>query len=421
MKLNIQKDCLANGIEVVHVKKVGTPPTVLAVMKAGSLYETDNNAGISHLTEHLMLMGTTSKGRNSRGEIYREIAELTGSKENFVDWLCYTIFDHIPLGLRVMREDIKYAMELIADILLRASIDAKKIEAEKKVVLEELQGKRDDTYRATLNAFRETIFKKYPLRRPVMGLKESVQGLTPQEICLFYKEFFIPQVLIVVGDVEFKETMKLTDKYFKVFPERKELKVNTNDEPENYSQNQRVIEGTHFHQSHLIMGLKVFKATPNEINRLELVGRYLDRKFFARTNFTYRSLAGYFGSPYFPYETVPRYGLLITYASFDVRHLTRVEEIMREEFLKLSSGRLDSKMIEHLARISVKTHVFAQEKSLDFAQLLQHYYLQGEVKDIQEYVSFIKNCTLEDFTDVVQKYVTPCVVSDSLTKVTLLP
>ena len=369
-----------------------------------------------------MFRGTTSAGRSSRNEIYREITELTGGLQFKEDWTCYTSFEHIPLGLRVMKEDVGHAAELLADILLRASLDNQTIEAEKNIVLDEICYGKDNPWTMIWETFMETIFKRHPLRKSIVGSEETVRSLTAQEVRSFYEGMFIPQALIVAGDIGFRETMKLANKYFREFPERKEATLGINDEPENYTKNSRVVQGTHFHQAHLLMGLKVFNPTQKEVAGLEIIGSCLAKRFSDRVlnqePISYMRRAGYFGSPSF---SSSHYGFLAAYASFDIKHLARVEEIMREEFLKISNGDIDSKMIEQKIRVALKSYIFAQEKSMDIARLLLDYYLRGAPEGIYEYASDMKECSLQNLTEIIQKHVTACVANDSLTKVVLLP
>ena len=58
---------------------------------------------------------------------------------------------------------------------------------------------------------------------------------------------------------------------------------------------------------------------------------------------------------------------------------------------------------------------------MDIARLLLDYYLRGAPEGIYEYASDMKECSLQNLTEIIQKHVTACVANDSLTKVVLLP
>jgi predicted Zn-dependent peptidase len=85
-KGDLTKIVLDNGLSAVLLENHAAPVAALQVwVNVGSRYEQDDQAGISHVFEHMLFKGTEKRGV---GEIAREV-ETAGGDIN-----AFTSFDH---------------------------------------------------------------------------------------------------------------------------------------------------------------------------------------------------------------------------------------------------------------------------------------------------------------------------------------
>ena len=98
-------------------------------VKCGSRDETSDTNGISHFLEHLHYMGTPNR---SRFKIKREISanqanlEITTEREN-------TCFEMV-----LPSKNLKWSVEIIADVMLNSKCDVGYIQYERERVLQDI-------------------------------------------------------------------------------------------------------------------------------------------------------------------------------------------------------------------------------------------------------------------------------------------
>ena len=111
------------------------PLTAIAVaIRAGS--RTDGrHAGLAHMTEHMLVQGTS---RLDQLTINRRAGELGG--EHDAD----TGHDDMMLHFEVFNDDVEAALELLAEQLFHSIVPADRFQKERRVVIDEIRGRRED-------------------------------------------------------------------------------------------------------------------------------------------------------------------------------------------------------------------------------------------------------------------------------------
>jgi len=186
---------LANGLRVFLYEKPGLPlVSIAAAVDAGSKDETEATSGLSHLLEHYVLFrGTESR---SGAEIAREIRRH-GAYFNAQTGQDMTVFQislparHAAFGLANQKE-----------ILFNLKIEAKELESEKEVVIEEINQIKDDPLRYASSLLYQKLYRGHPYGRAVYGTVEAIKALTPETVEAYYRSRFVPAAtsLAVVGD-----------------------------------------------------------------------------------------------------------------------------------------------------------------------------------------------------------------------------
>ncbi|OGR03321.1 MAG: peptidase M16 [Deltaproteobacteria bacterium RIFOXYD12_FULL_53_23] len=198
---HLHKNKLANGLTILVKETPGTKvATVQLWVKAGSIYEEKKEAGITHLIEHMIFKGTPTR---APGEVAGAI-EAVGGQINAYTSYEYTVY-HATLSARHW----PVAMEVLTDAVLHSTFDARELEREKKVVLEEISMRKD---RANIALFQELMAKAYtvhPYRLPVSGTAESVSAISRDDILRYMKNHYHPDnfTVVVVGDVRIQQVM----------------------------------------------------------------------------------------------------------------------------------------------------------------------------------------------------------------------
>ncbi|MBM3266152.1 MAG: insulinase family protein [Candidatus Sericytochromatia bacterium] len=187
---------LPNGLRVVIVEDHASPVVAVnAWVHAGGKDEPEWFSGYSHYLEHL-----TARGTKKRKPLQDRLDIFHVGGQNSAN----TYFDRTQYYNVVGKEHFDLALDSLADILQNAQLPPEGIEAERKVVTEELRRFLDNPGTA---AYRETFrlaFGPHPYSRPVIGNFATLNGLRRDDFMKFYKAMYAPNnvVLAIAGDVE---------------------------------------------------------------------------------------------------------------------------------------------------------------------------------------------------------------------------
>ena len=187
------REVLANGVVLIaHEHRAADVVALQMWMRVGGRDETPAELGLSHYLEHMLFKGTPTR---PPGSIDRLIESFGGSSNAF------TSYDVTHFDLLVPSAHVRPAMELLADIAVNASFVPADLEAEKRVVFEEMNVLQDDPDRLLTRRLSETTYVGHPYGRPILGTREIVRDLTRERLNAYYTKRYVPQnmVLVVVG------------------------------------------------------------------------------------------------------------------------------------------------------------------------------------------------------------------------------
>jgi zinc protease len=212
----IEETILPNGLKVL-TKEVHTSPIVSVWVwyKVGSRNETDNISGISHMIEHMLFKSTKKFKGNEAAQL---IIQTGGSYNGF------TSYDYTAYYSTVPSEYIDLALEIEAERMSNAVFDKDELEAERNVILSELDGDENDPNTILAQTTRACAFISHPYRRPIIGYRNVVKEIKREELINYYQKYYVPNnaILVIVGDFDTKEILKKVNKYFSKI-KRKEL------------------------------------------------------------------------------------------------------------------------------------------------------------------------------------------------------
>ncbi|NDY41379.1 insulinase family protein [Dissulfurirhabdus thermomarina] len=204
----VEKVRLANGLTAVVQESRRAPVAAVQVwVKAGSAYESDAEAGITHLIEHMIFKGTERRGP---GELARLIESVGGSIN------AYTSLDYTVYHCVVPREHLDAALDVLADAVFHAKFDPAELEREKKVVLEEIHMREDQPRTRLSRLLLATAYRVHPYRRPVIGFPKTVRRFTRADILAYRARRYRPSqmAVVVAGDVDAARTLARIDAAF---------------------------------------------------------------------------------------------------------------------------------------------------------------------------------------------------------------
>ncbi len=229
---------LANGLEIVVLQDSSVPiVTVELAARNGSFTEPPELNGLSHLYEHMFFK------KNLASLIYDcELARKYNNTNYFNSKNCSTQLQSKPLvgdvaylddydQLRyngTTREEVvnyyfnttsqylSTAMRNINDAVRYPVFDPEEFEAEKQVVIGEIDRNESNPFFYLNRTLMDKLFSKYPTRKIPLGTRETVSTATIEKMKTIQNRYYVPNncVLVVTGDAKPEEVFKLAEQYF---------------------------------------------------------------------------------------------------------------------------------------------------------------------------------------------------------------
>ncbi|MCE5181251.1 MAG: insulinase family protein [Betaproteobacteria bacterium] len=200
---------LANGMRVI-VKEDHRAPVVVSQVwyRVGSMDEVNGKTGVAHALEHMMFKGTKAV---PAGEFSKQIA-VAGGREN-----AFTNRDHTAYFEQLQKSKLELALRLESDRMHNLVLLPKEFAKEIKVVMEERRLRTEDKPQALVyETLMATAYQTHPYHHPVIGWMNDLENMTADDARDWYRQWYAPNnaTLVVVGDVESKDVLKLAERYF---------------------------------------------------------------------------------------------------------------------------------------------------------------------------------------------------------------
>lgn len=199
--MTVRKTVLPSGLRIVTEEIPGVRSAAYGIwVNVGSRDESTKVAGASHFLEHLLFKGTKTR---SALDISSSI-EAVGGEMNAFTSKEYTCF-----YARVIDSDLPLAIDVISDLITSSLGRSEDVEAERKVVLEEISMRDDDPSDLVHEVFAETFYGDTPLGRPILGTVESINSLSRNAIFNYYKKKYLPQdiVIAIAGNIKHQKVV----------------------------------------------------------------------------------------------------------------------------------------------------------------------------------------------------------------------
>lgn len=170
--------------------------SVSVYVGAGSRYERDEEAGVSHFLEHVLFKGT--RKRPSAKEISETIDRVGGLMNGGTDRELTVYY------VKVARPHLDIALDVLVDLVRNPLMDPAEFEKERQVVLEELAMVADQPQQLADLLLDATLWPDQPLGRDVAGTPESVSALTLDTTSDYMRRQYVANnvVVAVAGDLE---------------------------------------------------------------------------------------------------------------------------------------------------------------------------------------------------------------------------
>lgn len=390
---------LSNGIRLVHKHTNSRVAHCGITINAGSRDELPAEQGLAHFIEHLIFKGTRKRKAyqvlSHMENVGGEINAYTGKEDTCI----YATFMNIHYAR---------CLDLISDIIFDSVYPEKEILKEKEVVIDEINSYKDSPGEQIFDDFDEVIFHGHSLGANILGTPRHLKKFTRKHIFEFLRRNYTTSEMVIssVGNIDFKNLVKMVEKYFG------QLSIGQRQKPripfEYYEPENRIVKRRN-HQVHCIMGNIAYHANHDHKTTLVLLNNILGGPGLnSRLNMGIREKYGFcynIESYYQPYSDT---GIVGIYTGTDSGYIDRTNELVRKELNQLRNKRLGSLQLKR-AKLQLQGQVAIsfESNNNEMLSIGKSLLLYDRIDTIEEINQKIDAITPSDLLEVANEIFDP--------------
>ena len=399
---SIYKSTLPNGVRILvesvdHVQSAA----VGLWCKTGSRHERDDEAGITHLIEHMLFKGTETR---TAKQIAESIEGRGGHLNAFTDKesTCY--------HARILADDVPNAVDVLSDMMRHSLIDPDELGREAKVVLEEIKRGEDEPSDQVHELHLENRWGNHPLGKPIIGTKESVSGFTRDNIRTYMDRQYRGEniMLAIAGKVDAQQVQDLAAQFLGDLPSGAE----NGSVPRPAGTASDVYIEKDVEQVHFCIGTDGVSLYDDDLYTLTLLDTALGGSMSSRLFQEIREKRGLVyavGSYKLSYASG---GAFTVYGGTSPEHWEEVQQVTREQFDLVCKDGLDEDELHRTKRLLAGSMVLGLEgmnsRMMRMSRNELHHQRQIPVEETLERLNAV---TCSDIQALAQRLLKPELVS----------
>jgi len=180
---------LSNNIKVVCEHMPYLRSAALGIwVKAGSAYERIEENGISHVIEHMLFKGTSTKSA-------KDIADITTSLGGNLN--AFTSKEYTSYYIRTLDKHLEESINLLSDMMINSVISKEDLEKEKSVILDEIDMYEDSPEDMVHEILQEKVWKDNSHGFIISGDKKTVKSFTREQVLDFKNRYYTGENIII--------------------------------------------------------------------------------------------------------------------------------------------------------------------------------------------------------------------------------
>ena len=203
--MSVKRSVHSSGLRIVTEEVPSVRSAAIGIwVNVGSRDEAPATAGASHFLEHLLFKGTT---RRTALQISAAVESVGGEMNAF------TSKEYTCFWARVIDTDLPMAIDVVSDLITSSVVTALDVDAERKVVLEEIAMRDDDPSDLVHDLFSDTYYGDTAIGRPILGTVKSISEMSRATVFNYYKKKYLPQDLVVAisGNIKHKRVVAMVE------------------------------------------------------------------------------------------------------------------------------------------------------------------------------------------------------------------
>ncbi|WP_426062892.1 insulinase family protein [Flavobacterium sp. DSP2-3-1] len=385
---------LKNGLKVMVVENHKLPRVSFSLTLDNDPYAEGDKKGVADMTSTLIGSGTTKISKTA----FNEEVDFLGANINF---------SSNGASASALSKYSGRVLELMADGALNPNFTQEEFDKEKTKLIEGLKANEKSVSAVAARVLNVLTYgKNHPAGEYVS--EATLKNVTLADVKANYNTYFVPSnaYLIIVGDVKFKETKKMVEKFFGSWKKAAAPSISYND-PKDVSATQiNFIDMPNAVQSEVSVGnISKLKMTDPDYFAVLIANQILGGDFNSYINMNLREAHGWtYGARTSIYgdKRVSSFT-----ASTQVRNAVTDSTVMEifKEFKKIRTEKVTDEMLASVKAGYIGRFVMQIEKPQTVAGYALRIQTQSLPADFYEnYIKNISAVTANDILRVANKY-----------------
>ena len=385
---------LKNGLKVMVVENHKLPRVAFSLTLDNNPYTEADKKGVSEMTSALLGSGTTSISKTA----FNEEVDFLGANINF---------SSNGASASTLSKYSGRVLELMADGALNPNFTQEEFDKEKTKGIEGLKANEKSVSAVARRVVDVLAFgKDHPSGEFVS--ENTLKNVTLEDVKLNYNTYFVPSnaYLIIVGDVKFKETKKMVEKFFSSWKKATAPSISYTDPKDVLYTQINFIDMPNAVQSEVaVVNMSNLKMTDPDYFAVLIANQILGGDFNSYINMNLREVHAW---TYGARSSISGDKRVATFnTATQVRNAvtdSTVVEIMKE-YKKIRTEKVTEDMLASVKAGYIGRFVMQIEKPQTVAGYALRIQTQGLPTDFYEnYIKNISAVTAEDVLRVANKY-----------------
>jgi predicted Zn-dependent peptidase len=370
--------------------------TVLILVGVGSRFENEKTRGISHFLEHLFFKGG-EKFANSKA--VAAAIDAVGGEFN-----AFTGKEYTGFYVKVARENLNLAFEVLADMLCRARFDSTEIEKERSVILQELKMYQDTPIYQIGWDFERLLFGENPMGWDQIGTEKNILNFSRADFLNFKNKFYDPRKTFVVaaGNVDENSVRAEIEKKFDLKNSAENL---NSPEKISFEKSRKIlIKKKSTEQIHLTIGFRGVKFGDEKEMAARLLAVILGGNMSSRMFEEIRDRRGLCYSVRTAGDFYSDCGAISTYAGISPERFDEAAAAIAAEYFKIADGGISDEELKK-ARGFLRGKLILQfEDSEEIASFVgTQAVLRGEILRPEKLFEKIAKVSADEINDLARE------------------
>jgi zinc protease len=361
---------LDNGLTVIIAENaIANIIAARIFVKAGSLWETPQQAGLTHLLTTLLTRGTDSLSALDIAEQVESVgASLSADMAS----------DYCLLSLKTVTSDFENIFQLAGQLLRYSSFPEAEIELERRLALQAIRSQKEQPYVIAMEQLRQAMYPNHPYGFSGLGTEATVSQLTRNDLQEFHASCFRPDQVIVslAGDITIEAAIAIVDHVFGDWQRPTQLPLPL--EPKlSHSHPQMLVTSQPTQQAIVMLGYLAPSIHSPDYAAMKLLSSYLGNGLSSRLFVELREKRGlaYDVSAFYPTRLHP--SQFVTYMGTAPDNLNTATTGLRQEVDRLKHESLAEEELQAAKNKLLGQYALGKQTNAQIAQIFGWYETLG--------------------------------------------